>query len=68
MSWGTLIALILVANLFITIYLYPRKRPDYWWLPGAWIWFKLHDYLWPIDPEASDPNKRRKFFAPPRIA
>ena len=38
-----MIALLIVANTLITIYLYPTQRPDYWWLPGAWIWFQVYD-------------------------
>jgi hypothetical protein len=58
-GWITLVALAIVANTLIMIYLFPTKRPDYWWLPGALIWFMIYDYLWtpvrdfiwpPIDP------------------
>jgi hypothetical protein len=71
--WLTILMLIIVANTLITIYLYPTQRPDYWWLPGAWIWFSLRDWVWiPIKeyiwPETiKDPNKRKRF-SPPRIA
>ena len=77
-GWIAIVALTIVANTLITIYLYPSQRPDYWWLPGAWIVFLIYDYIWrPFrnwlysytdDPDSKDPNKRRKFFAPPRIA
>lgn len=67
-GWFTIAVLTIVANTLITIYLYPTKAPDYWWLPGAWIWFKLTDFFFPVDPYANDPTKRRKFFSPPRIA
>jgi hypothetical protein len=67
-GWFTILVLTIVANTLITIYLYPAQKPTYWWLPGAWIWFKIRDLIWPYDPNANDPNKRRKFFTPPRIA
>ena len=68
------IVLLIVANTLITIYFFPTQAPDYWWLPGAWIWFLLRDrvwiplkeYLWPET--IRDPNKRRRMFNPPRIA
>ena len=71
-----LIVLVIVANTLITIYLYPSQRPDYWWFPGAWIFFILYDelwepirdYIWPPPYNPNDPNMRRKLFSPPRIA
>lgn len=67
-GWFAILVLTIVANTLITIYLYPKMKPDYWWLPGAWIWFKIRDYIWPVDPNANDPNKRKRFYSPPRIA
>lgn len=67
-GWFAIMVLTIVANTLITIYLYPSQKPNYWWLPGAWIWFKLNDIFFPVDPNSKDPNKRRKFFTPPRIA
>jgi hypothetical protein len=73
-GWVTGFALLIVANLLLTIYFYPTQRPDYWWLPGAWIWFLIRDRIWVplreyIWPETiTDPNKRRRMFSPPRIA
>ncbi len=75
--WFAILVLVIVANMIITVALYPSHTPDYWWLPGAWIFFLLYDRVWvPIrnriwppmfDPK--DPNKRlKRTFAPPRIA
>ena len=74
--WFAIVMLVIIANTLITIGLYPSKKPDYWWLPGAWIFFLLYDRVWvpirnriwppPFDPK--DPNMRRRTFAPPRIA
>jgi hypothetical protein len=69
-----ILVLAIVANTLLIIYLFPTQRPDYWWLPGASLWFLLHDrvwvpireYLWPET--IKDPNKRRRMFSPPRIA
>ena len=71
-GWMTILALVIVANTLITIYLYPGFRPDYWWLPGAWLWFQLRDRVWIplrnyIWPEL-DPNRPPRRFTPPRIA
>jgi hypothetical protein len=71
-GWLAIVALTIVANTLITIYLFPSQRPDYWWLPGAWIWFLIYDRVWiPIKhyiwPE-TDPDKKRRMFSPPRIA
>ncbi len=73
-GWLVLLTMVIVANTLITLTLYPSKKPDYWWLPGAWIWFKLRDlvlipvwdYLYPET--IQDPNKRRRLYSPPRIA
>lgn len=67
-SWFAIAVLAIVANTLITIYLFPKQAPDYWWLPGAWIWFLLKEYLFPVDSDPTDPNKRRRVFNPPRIA
>jgi hypothetical protein len=76
-SWFAIVIIAIIANTLITIGLYPSQKPDYWWLPGAWILFLLNDKVWkpirnriwppPFDPK--DPNKRlKRTFAPPRIA
>ena len=70
-AWFAIFMLAIVANTIITILLYPSQKPNYWWLPGAWIWFKFRDLIWvPLYTwmyPATDPNIR-KHFAPPRIA
>lgn len=77
-GWVAVVVLAIILNTLITIILYPSQKPTYWWLPGAWIVFQLYDRIWiplrdwwysyTVDPNSKDPNKRRKFFAPPRIA
>jgi hypothetical protein len=75
-AWFAILVLAVIANTLITIGLYPSQKPNYWWLPGAWIVFLLHDRvwvpirnrIWPDDPNSRDPNKRRRTFMPPRVA
>ena len=67
-GWFTIFVLVVIANTLITIYFYPKMKPETLWIPGAWIWFKIRDYFWPVDPNANDPNKRKRFYSPPRIA
>lgn len=65
----TLVALLMVANLLITIYLYPTQRPDYWWLPGLWIFLLLRDRVWtPIKYSIWPETNPKRKFSPPRIA
>jgi hypothetical protein len=64
-GWFAIAVLTVVANTLITIYLYPSQKPDYWWLPGSWIWFKLREWFWPPPPSAEELRRR---FRAPRIA
>lgn len=63
----TIIVVFIVANTLITIYLYPSQRPDFWWIPGAWVWFKFQDLLISLNPYPTDSTGRRRYPAP-RIA
>jgi hypothetical protein len=74
--WFAVAVLVIVANTLITIGLYPSAKPDYWWLPGAWLFFILYDRvwvpirnrIWPPPYNPNDPNMRKRLFNPPRIA